>query len=394
VKEMAELTLKQRILNEIELKKHLSDEVVKLSGYADLSGFKKPLKNETKEFENKFYGLVDVVRFLFPEDEKKLIAEYALTVDPKKSTARHLLEYSEINGLTGMKEDLISRMIECGNGSSEEMAEIYQIEWLHSQEKIGINEAVKRFSNINSKQPEIKAAIEIYKSYCHLVEQQFDMIYHCLIAVDEYIKEIKEPYIKNMFHGRYSLLMIEHYSRKDDLTKAREFCYELLNNNTLDLYKGWAYLHLGNTYIVESFDKGYEYLAEGIEIATKRFRGLENNLKRSMNFLCNVWNKDPKYLDLNSKSSSDIHEIAFYYLNKGQITEAEKTLNKVNLDEISFNSRGFHYYLRGRLTNNMDYYAESVINFKQSGDMYFRKLPLLELRKLNIPDSIIKALTM
>jgi hypothetical protein len=394
VKEMAELTLKQRILNEIDNRpRGYTEELAVISGYSSGSALKKVLKDEKKEFE-KFSAVVNIVNELFKGQIAKIMKEYATTLDVKKQTARYMLEYCEISTFHELKEELINKMLNCGNAYSEEWAEIYQIEMLYQQKKIKLGEAVTRFSAINPKQPETRVAIEIYKSYCYLVEKQYEMIYHSLLTVGTHIEEIKEPYIKNMYHGRYTLLMVEYYTRKDELATARELCEGILNHNTLDLYKCHAYMHLGNTYIVESFEKGYEYLSKGIEISHNRLRGIDKHLKRSMNFLCNVWNVDPKYLNLQSKEGSDIHEIAFYYINKGQKTEAEKSLNKVNMDEICSNSRGFHYYLRGLLTNNIDFHAESVTNFKVSGDYYFLKLPLLQLKQLGMPDSIIKALTM
>lgn len=390
---MSKLTLKQRILNEIDNRpRGYAEELATLSGYSSGSALKKVLKDEKKEFE-KFSSIIKIVTELFKGQIKQIMTDYALTLDVKKQNARYMLEYCEMSTFYDIKEELINRMINCGNAYSEEWARVYQTESLYSQKKIGLGEAVTRFSSINPKSPETKAAIEIYKSYCYLAEQQFEMIYHSILTLDTHIAEIKEPYIKNTFHGRYLLLMTEHHSRKDELEKARECCQEILENNSMDLYKCWAYMHLGNTYIVESYDKSYEYLKKGIEISDSKHRNINTNLKRSMNFLCNVWNENPTYLDLKSTASTDVHEIAFYYINKGQKTEAEKTLNKVNLDEMSFNSKGFHFYLRGLLTNNIDFYAESLINFKQSGDLYFRKLPLLEMKKLNIPDSVIRALT-
>jgi hypothetical protein len=381
------------LLNEIDNKdRDFVEELVKLSGYAELGGLKKVLKKEEKEFENKFDGLVKMVEFAFSDRAIELMKDYALTLDVKKQNARHMLEYCEVNRLDDLKTKMIDKMINCGNPCSKEWAEIYQIEQLFSNGEIDLNEAVKRYSSVNPKHPETKIGLEIYKSYCYLQKQEYGMIYHSVITINDYFDQIKEPYILNHYQGRVNLLLIEQYIRKGNLELARDLCEQLLNNK-LDLYKSWAYLHLGNSWIVESFEKSMDYYMKGYELSYMKYEKVNLNLKRSINFLCNTWKEEPKFLNIQSTDNSDIHEIAFYYINKNQKTEAEKTLNRLNVVEMTCNQRGFHYLLRGMLSGNVDDFSESVMNFMDSGDYYFRKLPLLELKKLNCPDGILRALS-
>lgn len=391
------LTLKQMLLNEIDNQpRGYAEELASFMSYSSGSALKKVLKDEKKEFE-KFSSLVKAVHTLplFKGRIKQTMTDYALTLDAKKQSARYFLEYCEISTFHELKEILIEKMLDCGNVTSEEWAKIYQTAWLFKQEKIGLGEAISRLSSINTKSLETKVAVEIYKSYCYLAKERYNMISDTLLPIENLIDEIKEPYIRNNFNGRYALFMIEHYIRNNELEKSRELSRKLIETNSNDLFVIWGYLHLGNSYIVESFDKSHEYLSKGIELCGSRYRNVNKQLKRSINFLCNVWKvDDPKYLDLTSDNSEDIHEIAFYYINKGQITEANKILNKVKIDEITLNSKGFHYYLLGLLTNNIDHFSESVGYFKRSGDYYYMSMPLLEMRKLGIPESVIKTLAL
>jgi tetratricopeptide (TPR) repeat protein len=151
---------------------------------------------------------------------------------------------------------------------------------------------------------------------------------------------------------------------------------------------------LGNSYIIDDFDQAYTTFKKALEFCGNRYKNLQANIKTSANFLCNLWSKNPNYLVLNSKEHKDVTEIAFYYIQKGQKTEADKVLKSIDVDNLTYNERGFYHYYKGLLTKDVDCFAESIINFKLSGDVYYRKLPLLELKKLNYPESILKALIM
>lgn len=388
---MSKLTLKQMILNEIDNRpRGYAEELAALSGYSSGSALKKVLKDEKKEFE-KFSALVKIVHELFKDKIKQTMTDYASTLDVKKQTARYFLEYCQIHTFHEIKEMLIEKMINCGNSQSEEWAKIYQIKSLFMKKEIGLGDAISRFSAINPKQPETEAAIEIYKSYCYLEEQKYNMVYDTLLSIGNSIDEIKEPYIKDLFKGRYQLLMIEHYFRRDELEKARDYCKDLLLND-MEMFRGWAYLHLGNSFIIDDFDKAYEYFNKGLEVGGQKYKNLKSNIKTSINFVSNLWGKNPEYLDLNSDNHNDVTEIAFYYIQKGQKTEAEKVLDAIDVNTLTHNQRGFFYYYKGLLMKDVDCFAESIISFKLSGDTYYRKLPLLELEKLNYPKSIIKAL--
>ncbi|MNG37225.1 hypothetical protein D3C84_1245090 [compost metagenome] len=67
-------------------------------------------------------------------------------------------------------------------------------------------------------------------------------------------------------------------------------------------------------------------------------------------------------------------------------------LNKDDMNAITHNQRGFHFYLKGLVTNSISDFCESIKAFKKSGDHFYRELPLIELKKLNIDISIIEAL--
>lgn len=385
-------TLKQMILNECELQRGLAETLARKSGYSSGSSLRKILKDEKKEFE-KFSGLLEIVSELFPNNEKQLMAEYALTLDVKKQTARYMLEYCEINRLNDTKEYLIEQMVNCNNAYSKEWAEIFSIDDKYVKGLISFKEAIASYSSIVPKQPETSAALEIYKSYCYLDYQMYEMIFQSLSTVDIAISEIKDDFIRDMYFGRYSNLMNSCYVRKGELELARKHCYNIIENVDYYHFTSLAYLNLGNSFIIDDFEKSLDCLRKGLKIADGKLTGTTKALKRSLNFLHNVWGKNSEYLDLHSKEATDQHEIAFYYINNKQFKKAEEVLNSIDLEKMSDNQKGFHYYVRGKMTNDLDMFSESVYYFKKSNDFFHRRLPILEMQKLGIPNSVLKALT-
>src|SRR5690606_32658891 len=119
--------LKQKILQKLDAQRGLADKMAKIAGYSSGSALRKVLKNENKEV-TKFYGIIKVLRVLYPDEERQMLKDLAQTVYPSKHMARVLLEYYEVNKMVEEKRVLINRMLECNNLLSKERATIYHID--------------------------------------------------------------------------------------------------------------------------------------------------------------------------------------------------------------------------------------------------------------------------
>jgi hypothetical protein len=388
---MSEKSLKQMLLNACEQERGLAVELAKIAGYSSGSSFMKVLKDEKKEFA-KFYGLLKVVRHQFPSKEKELMTDYAHTLDPNKQTARNMLEYLEVSKLNKEKEILSKKLSECDNTISNEWAGIYLIDSEYLKGNISFLDAIKRFEGYKTKSPETRSVLNIFKCYCYSDHHMYDMVHCILLEMENDLKLIKDEYIREVLWDKYYLLLAEHNIRKKNLRHGRELCFEIINNMEEPVYKGWACLHIANSYIITDYNTSSNFLKMGLNYTVGLSSLLEKNLKRSYNFLDNLWNKTPEFLDINSEESSDVHEVVFYYINHKQYNKALEILDKEDLSCIDDNGKAFHYYLKGLITNNIDDFCNSIRYFRKSGDVYFRKLPLLELEKMDVNQSLIMAL--
>jgi hypothetical protein len=388
---MGRLTLKQMIINRCEEERGLACKLAEIGGYSSGSALLKILKDEKKEFA-KFYGLVKIVRHLFPDQEKEIMAEYALTLDTNKQTARYMLEYLEINKQFEIQRKLIDEMLSSSTSLVREWAGVYNVNNMYLSGNIDYLEAINKFIQLQPKSEEMVITECILRAYCCYDKQMYDVVEQIILDVESRIMELKEEYMLQNLLGRYLLIKIAIKVRKNKVKEARLLCKSMMDNVNEVGFSGWAYLHMGNSYIIEDYQLAESFLKRGYRKVKEKHEYLEINFKRSLNFVNNLWDKDPFMLNPKSKNPSDVHEVVYYYINKKQVTQAKKTLDTLILDDLTENQKGFHYYLKGLLSNDISDFSRSVIHFKNSGDVLFRKLPLLKLEQLNINSSLIEAL--
>ncbi len=384
--------LKEKILKKLDSEgKGFSEKIAKLVGYSSGSALRKTIKEAEGE-SRKFNSLSKIVQVLFSNNELEIMKEYALSVDPKKQHARCMIEWLEANKLHEEKRKLIEKMLNCNNVFSETFAKIYNVHDQYIRREINTIEAIRMYGKISTKKPEENVAIKIYQSYIYLDNQNYDMIYQSFIDIDEEIEQIKDDYIKDMYRSRVYMGRAVENLRRNNIAKVKELCQYVLDNSNNLIYKIFAYLNMGNSYLLEDFNKSIDCYKNGLELCKEWHEFLIINLKRSITFACNLWGEKSNYFNLNSDHPSDIHEVAFYYIKFKQYIKATKELDKVDFDKLTNNQKAFHMYYRGLISNKMEDFTKSIIYFRKSGDYFFKQLPVLELKKFGIDDCILEAL--
>jgi tetratricopeptide (TPR) repeat protein len=379
-----------KILNKLDDEpKGFSDKLAKIAGYATGSALRKTLK-EHREF-GKTSGLIKIVQTLFPQEEQQIIGNQALTFDPNNKASRHMLEYCEMNELHDVKRKLISKMKSCSNSTSKEWAKVYEIDDKFMNEEMTFLQAVREYVSLNPKSPEMQCICEIFRAFCYLKEQDYKVVFQLVESIAPKIELIADEYMHDMIYGRYLLCMAQCYIRNNNKEEARLYCNKLINDIQDKSLSTYGYLHLGNSLILESYDKAHEVLLKGYKLSENCAPRVRLNIKRSLNFLDNLYKKDPKMLDLESKDPSDVHELIFYYINYKQYTKATELLDdEIKNVKMTDNQLAFHWHLRGLITGKMEDFCNALEYFKKSGDLYFKEITIVELKKLNVQDCILK----
>jgi tetratricopeptide (TPR) repeat protein len=339
-----------------------------------------------------FCSLLTMVQELFPNREFEIMNEYIRSLDPNKKTARICLEYTQVNKQLKETHDyLLEALSNCSNKESNEMAKVYQIDNDVANGKIKPLEGITIFQSIKLKYPEAIAFATIGRYY----------IYHDLSLIDSMsllepiieinIANVEGAFLKNSYEMRLNAITSAVNLHKNNINHVRsrtDKIEECMN----EYYKASKYITLGNSYTFESYDKAMEYFNKSLDIAVKNdYINRIIQAKRSINFIQNYWGHFPQYLDENSSETSDLHELSAYYVNIRDEKKALEILNKINIDEMTDLSKGFHFYYRGIATKSKEMFFKSLKHFNISGEQFYKNLPIIELKKMGIEDYILDA---
>jgi hypothetical protein len=388
------LNLKQLIKNELEKDKTLATKLAKIAGYKNPTPLYKFLNDPDREVQN-FNTLVKIVRELFQDREFEIMNEYCRTLDPNKKAARIALEYAAINNLEDLKKYLIEKLAEAKNIESKDFAFIYGTYAKLSNEEIDSHEGIQMINRKGFTSYETLVFSKIVQIYEYYKLRLFDNILCLSNELQSELDNINDEFLRESYKIRMNLILVVIQLHKGMIQKSREYALNTLKyDNIPNYYKITTLLNLGNSYIMENYEKSFEYLQKGLDMAIKySFSKSITQFKRSLNFLMNYWGKEPLYLDFNSQEISDIHEIAFMYIRKGNKDKALEILNQIKQDNMIYLQKGFHYFYRGLIDYNKENFYQSIINFKLAGDHFFRNLPLIELRKLGENEVLLNALS-
>ncbi|KRT92723.1 AimR family lysis-lysogeny pheromone receptor [Bacillus glycinifermentans] len=387
---MKELELKRLLKNKCEEERGLEKELAKIAGYSNSSGFHQFIFNEKKEMDN-IQGLIDVVQRVSPDNEFELMSEYILTLDPNKSAARQGLEYLSVNQLYDALDTHIENLRVAKNAISKEWGKVYSLQRELDCGKISIEECIRILGEINPKSPEMKVYSRLIPMYAALSLNQFTRL--MVMSEDVILNRITtQNYVYYSYKSRYMLLLANCCFGSNDLKKAREYAKYGINNSNVKRIIFFSYLTYGTTLMFSDYSSAKEIFLKGMEIA-KGNDFYEQQIKRSLCFLENVWNKENQYLNIESNEIMDKQEVIHYLIRKGNIDEAKRMLEqieKLNHDDYEL---GIHFYLKGLIGNSQTHFLRSIKHFKISGDKFSATLPIIELEKLGLDKAILDVLT-
>lgn len=358
-----------------------------LKGSSTLNKFVHTAERELEDFE----GLLVIIRDLFPDQEMELMEEYIKTLSPKKNTARMCLEYTQVNKMLESHKYLLDIMKDCGNAKSVEWAKLYQIDFDIANKEISLLDGFNKINALSLNLDETKAFAEICKYFIFYDLELIDSMQLITPILNSHVKKLEKGYIKKSYSIRYDAIESEMSLHKCELDNVRNSLQKIedCENN---YHKCLMYLTLGNSFIMESFDKGIDYMNKSLEIAKKNnYENRINQAQRSINFMQNYWGRIPHYLNEESGNISDIHEVAFFYIRQNNDKGLE-VLNSIDLNILTDKQRGFHYFYKGLALNSKELFLKSVKYFSASGEKFYKNLSLIELKKHGLDEFVLDAL--
>lgn len=371
-------------MNSLELNKHdkkLMEEIRKVCGYSSLENFKKPLKDEDKDIAN-LDGFLKVVKLLFPDNHIKLIEEFALTLNPDTITIRLLLETATLFGHSELKLQIIERLKASSKAESKEWAYIYEVDHLIATRQIGFFDGLNMINSKKYSKPETKAYSKIAQIYCYYDMRNIHMVKFSLDEVENDIKEIKNKFLKTCYTSRMFGMKVDMNLHNEEIGKLIENLFTI--ENAPSPVRANIYLQIGNSYMVKSYEKSIKYLMMAKDIATPN---ILKEVISSLNFVNLLWNRPENYI-----MGDTISNELFYYIRKGNKSEAMRTLNKINFEELSDHAKAFNCYYQGLLHNDKSYFYKSIEYFNKVGEKFYKQIPLMELQRNGENELVLKAL--
>lgn len=378
---MEQRTLKNMILNELELQQRgYAEELAKIAGYSNGANFKRTLKDHDKDIE-KLDGFVRVVKMLFPENYRQLIFNFATSLNPDRITARLFLEYSFLYHLDDLKTAMIELLKKSSKSDTKEWVYAYEIDQKISVKEIGIMEGINLLSSKKYSKPEAKVYSKIAQIYAYYDMGNVYMLDFLLDEIDKDIKLIKNGFLKKSFEGRVFRLRVDINLHTDKLGELLQSGFNL--EEALEPTKAATYLQIGNSFMFKSYDKAMDYYSKALEFATEK---LYRETVKSINFVSLLWDKPQDYI-------GDQSNELFYYIKMGNKSEAKRTLEKMDLDNMTDYAKGFNFYYQGLLFNDKMMFYKSIESFNKVGEKFYKQLPLMELKKLGENPMVLMALS-
>lgn len=383
--------LKQMMKNKFEDDRGLELRVALKAGYKDASSLSRFVNDPTRDMDD-FSKLIIIVRELFEDEEFKVMSNYIKTLDPNKKAARYALEYASVNGLSELKNHMINKLnAPSMNVESKEWAKIYsEDDKVSSQSTIN---TLQELGAMNLKKTEPRIFRELLQFYVAYELKMFDLMFEISELINAGVKKVKDPFIKASFLGRLGLALCSVNLYKGRVDTARLNGFSVVNGeNRTPRIDCLAYLNLGNSYIFENYEKSLELLNKGLEISKDCSENALNETKRSINFLQNVWNKKPEFLNYNSDCLEDIQEVIVYMINQNQLEEATKLYKSIENGDYNNYQKAFNDYIGYRLSQEKAKLFSSIKNFKLAGDAFFIQLPIIQLKNLGYEEEMIDLL--
>ena len=380
--------LKAFIKSKCEDDSSLAMKLAKLAGYTDRSGFYRFLNDHRKETTD-IQSIINIVKEIDPANERVVMGEYIMTLDPNKSAARQALEYLDVNKYYIERNALLDKMKDAHNGKSQEWYKIYSI---HSEVQDGnltYLEAMNKVGSVNTKTPEMNVFKNILLLYPLCSKGEFGLMSEIADLIDVDSLHLT-GYVNDSYRCRLLIMSASAAVSQNKLKRARFNAGMALSETKIDRFSVFACLHLGNSYIYTSYEKAKENFFKGLGYANANSE-YKREIKRSLAMLENVWDKEEnEWLDLDSRDTTDMQEVAFHHIVNKRNDQARSILNQLDERDSSNHELAYNTFLRGLLMNDFNCYCQSVKLFKDTGDKYTLQLPLRSIERLGADKSLVE----
>lgn len=367
--------------------------------YAQMAGVSEP--TITRFMNQKailgFDSILSIVKNKFPDREEQLMTDYIRLQD--NQNARLALEYCMMNQMPEIADQLIDKLKNSEYSANKEWARVYEIERMRIKKEISPHELIGMAHKIEAKSEEMKILAKLLDLYANYDLANYPYLQGLIIGLEQYIDDIKSGFMKRSFKLRLGQALSYIALFNNEVDSCRYYANMVIENTDNPYFIATAYHILGNSYLYETFEESLFFLNKALNYYDLSNREQYKKVViRNMNFVKCFWNKEVNTCSSERQNSNemkelefdDICEIAFYEIINGNTHKAKEILATLDLLEMADRKKGFYYYYMALASgDNIDLFYDSVRYFQKSGDKYYIKLPLKELKRLGERESIL-----
>ncbi|TMN21978.1 AimR family lysis-lysogeny pheromone receptor [Lentibacillus cibarius] len=285
------------------------------------------------------------------------------------------MEFLYVNGYDNDLQQLINRNKESENLSTQHWAAVYQLTLDQKQKRYPPNEILRRTNRLQTDEPELQSLIEFIKIIVHYRRNAYGEFGNFLEKQQKLFNKINDPFLLSSFNIRLYQHLFVYYLFRNAAIVARKYAFQALNQMTNPGTQINMHIHLGLSYVYDTYEQGIYHLYKALEIARaekmdKQAKSIE---QRSIPFLSAHFGR------FDDITTTDKSEQAHIELAKGNYAKAETILKDVDIDSP------FKLYYLGMAKRSKGILLQSYNSFvEKRNDYFFSRLPLNALYKLDM----------
>lgn len=324
-----------------------------------------------------------LIQKIFLKGNADYIKRTCLDYD-KMEHIRPALEYLSLNFYIDELGKLLNKIKEFHN--FEELYSVYNFIYNYQCRTKSYSELLKDLKILYKevKSDDLIALLTTVEANIYSLTREYKSLFRLAIDSEEMVEELPESFTKKSFKVRlYEVLAQAYLFNKNDIEKARYYANLIFSMKTCAKSEAYASYIVGTSYLFHNYAESYYHLSKSAKMYESL--GLFDHQsiveKQNIKMLENFWEIKLDELSDDLDESEKAHRLA-----KSGNTSSTLSI----LDGLQ--DSAFRTYYRALALDDDSLHFKALGIFMKEGDIFYARLPILELEKKENYKGIIKNL--
>ncbi|GAA0368596.1 AimR family lysis-lysogeny pheromone receptor [Bacillus horti] len=343
--------------------------------------------------EMRFESVLRIIKYLYPKEELSIMSEYVMT--QRSRNARLSLEYCAIHKLWREFDFLIDLLSSSStNPTDREWAEIYSLLRLRIlDDSYTQEELLLKVEEFKPKDVELKVLKAILKALIYYDMKEVNSILLHNKNTFSLIEDIKSDFLRSSFSVRLGIILSVVHLYSNKLEQSRQASYSILGQDYIHHMKIPALNQLGESYLFTDYQQSLNYFSRALNAAISLDHSQYiRTIKLNISFLHSYYCIESDF-EIQIDDQTSLMNYIFYLIQKGDHSLAQEQLDQINIDVLTEWNKGFYFYYRGLLSDNIKLFYQSAEAFDTIEHYFYLQLPLIELQRLGENEEALKIIS-